>query len=129
MGAINYDRLYGECGPKEQAILRKAYSDIDLLIDAVLANKDGGDRAFMTFFGDGWAGNERNSGAYSKIFQNFESVKALLEDRTSQTVAYITCKDISGRCAQNTGLLAYTNSGPNPQTIVHCPKYFSDTRE
>jgi hypothetical protein len=128
-GAVNYDHLYYECGPKEQAILRKAYNDIDLLINAVLNNRHGDDPSFLKLFGDGYAGNEKNTGAFSQIFQNFETVKALLDDKQRETVVYITCKDASGRCAKNKEVLAYTNSGPNPQTIVHCPYYFNSTRE
>jgi hypothetical protein len=128
-GAVNYDRLPIDCGPKEQAILGKAYNDIDLLINAVLSNRDGGDSSFLTFFGDGYTGSSENTNAFGQIFQNFETVKGLLDDTQRDTVVYITCKDESGRCKTNSGIMAYTNYGPNPQRIVHCPKYFSDTRE
>ena len=125
-GAVNYDRLPIDCGPKEQAILRKAYNDIDLLINAVLSNRDGGDSSFLTFFGDGYSGDSKNTAAFGQIFQNFETIKNLLDDTTRDTVVYITCKDESGRCKKKEGIMAYTNYGPNPQHIVHCPKYFND---
>lgn len=131
LGLINFDGIATYCNDTEQTIIRRAFSDLNLLTDAV-QGIFGGDQYFEKFFGTGWSGGKFGN-YFFYVAGNLDKAKQATLDDDSAGKVFVTCQDTSSKCNNDNDETkgkpsAYTSIPRNEgdtQSMVFCPRAFA----